>query len=194
MRISRAEGGDDSLARFRQGIGSLSKAPCLATTEKRRSRVLFSCFPLMMETFMRPLLLLPLLAACHGPGPCLDACEDKREFWETCMDEHGTLCDGFVAVDCVDDYEAFQECVDVDFEPEECGSDALEAAGVLHPCANPDDAVESCKESERQLFELLEDDEAEEAREECSAEPESEWDQAFADADCDYICSQLVFE
>ncbi len=132
---------------------------------------------------------LLLTLACNGAAPCLDACEEDHNFWDACMDEDGLLCDRSIAVDCVDDYVAYQACKDSEFEGDECDGDVLLAEGVVHYCTDADDAVASCKYEVRELFATIDGEDKEEERTECQAEPDDAFSEAFADADCQTFCA-----
>ena len=126
------------------------------------------------------------LAACDGPGPCTEGCEDGRDFWETCMDEEGMLCDGSMWVDCVDDVERWDACREVGWEGDDCEFQRLEDEGVVHGCRDPDDAVEGCLSNWKDRFRAYDAEEKADAREECLQE--DDLDQAIADADCAAFC------
>ena len=127
-----------------------------------------------MKTILVPVLLL---VACNGAGPCIASCEADRDFWETCMDANGDLCGGTVSADCVDDVKAYQDCVN------------LKENDVMHYCEDAGDAVSSCKTLARERYRRMDAVEKEESNEECNTAPSSDWDLAFANADCDALCA-----
>ena len=131
-----------------------------------------------------------LLGGYSAARPCLDACEENRGFWETCMAEDGTLCDGTVTADCVDDPERYAACAEQDFDGDGCDYDTLVEEGVLHTCTSPSDAVSSCEDVVRERFRSYDDDEKTNEAEECAAGPEEDdlIGNAIANEDCSALC------
>jgi len=139
------------------------------------------------------LTIIFALGACNGAAPCLDACEDDRDFWEACMDQEGQLCNGSVSLACVEDEEAYVACEQTGFEGEACVWEAMEVDGVVFYCSDPGEAVRSCKAVAREHFRVLDERQKEATVDACT----NDWDpdgqeQAMLEHDCEYFCATLL--
>lgn len=130
-------------------------------------------------------LLLTLLAACIGPKPCLDACEEEKPFWEECMADDGTLCEGQLTRDCVDDPVTYQACL----ESDECDYGALFEDGVVHLCESPEDVIESCTTMFESRYQSESKAEWADTRSQCTGFQETEISAAMDALDCEAFCS-----
>jgi hypothetical protein len=141
---------------------------------------------------MRTLLPLLLMASACGPiQPCLDQCEDDNAFFEACMGDDGTLCDGGVAVDCVDDVEAMVDCYEAWADGGECDWEQLMADGAVHYCESADELLASCKAVARERMAREDQEGKQERSEQCQAEPSSAFEIAIDEQDCAAVCEQL---
>jgi hypothetical protein len=139
------------------------------------------------------LALSILLNACNGAGPCLDACEEKRDFWEACMNQDGLLCDGSVGLACVGDMEAYIACEQTWFEGEGCDWDAMEADGVVFYCSGPGEAVRSCRAVAREHFRILDELQKESMVDACTIDSDpSDQERAMLERDCEAFCDTLL--
>lgn len=140
---------------------------------------------------MRTLVLTSLLLTACGLQPCLDQCEADGEFFTTCMDDQGRLCDGLVSVDCVDDYEAYLAALALEAQCPECEYLLPVETGAAHYCTSSSDVVSSCKYVHRQEAADLDAAGRDALAEECEAEPATDFAQAMADQDCEAFCALL---
>ncbi|MDP2310267.1 MAG: hypothetical protein Q8P18_29900 [Pseudomonadota bacterium] len=136
------------------------------------------------------LLLLPLLAGC-APAACEARCADFGQFMTACATPEGTLCEGEVVADCVENVDAYMECAEDGFDPDECGYEERIESGMTHDCRSGPDAAASCTRLTRARFAALETPEERDAyTEECE---EGDAFTAAIDAkDCDTVCEMLL--
>ena len=132
--------------------------------------------------------LLLLLGCPLNPEPplgCDAKCDDLGEMFTVCADADGFLCDGQVAVDCIDQMDPYLECFEENFEPEEC--DELEEAGVKHDCRSGAEFASSCRSLNAFTYGAFETDEE---REHYVAECEEldDFDAAVQAKDCELLC------
>lgn len=130
-------------------------------------------------------LFLTWMTACVGPRPCLSECKDYQEFFETCTDSDGMLCDAGLSMDCVDDPEVYEACME---DIESCDFDVLLEDGVFHICESADDVLESCKSQAWWRFNNRDEGDWDKTRDEC-VDPVDELTTAIGAADCAAVCA-----
>ncbi len=135
-------------------------------------------------------LLLALLPGC-APAECLEECTEWGQFVSACSAADGTLCDGTVTADCIDDPQAILACEDANWEGDECEYDALVESGVMHACTTGPEAAASCRGMTRAHYGALEGkSEQEEFAAQCFEE-DDEFEAAIRAEDCDTICEMF---
>ena len=123
-------------------------------------------------------LILSLLACI--PAPCRQSCADFGAFFEACADTDGLLCDGGITADCIDDSEAYEECIDSDFD----------ADGCEYECESSGEAKASCLRQTRFHYGALETKGQRDDYADACAE-ESDFTNAIAAKDCATVCEML---
>lgn len=131
------------------------------------------------------------LSACGGAANCLENCEQAQPFWQECMADDGTLCEGTLTLDCIEKVDAYNDCWDADFEGDDCDVDYLRETGVTRTCKNADEVLESCEGYWEARFKRYDADEKEEALDECETWPNNEMEELIADGDCDEFCDWM---
>jgi len=139
--------------------------------------------------FVVPLLLS--LPSCSIVQPCVDNCRDDAGFFRECMDDDGLLCDGRIAMNCVDDVDAMLDASDQSREGRNPDWDQLLDEGSYHYCESPGEWLRSCKALSRTRTRREDLSGKVDRRQTCRDEGTSEWSQIMEDQDCDAFCDYL---